>query len=273
MKMMRFLVTLAGVIFTAATMSAQTISEYLVGKLYDGSQTSGSGASFNSPAYGIFAEVIGTGLSGTYTLATPGGSVSSPITLTGDSGVREYEVASFYADTAGLNAAYNNGDYTFTDGLAFTSTLSLTGDAFPNTFSITGLTNGTWSGGNLLFDPSQSLTVFFDAFSGMVNGTDKIFLNVDTGYETETSTSGTTSFLIAADEISLAAGQTTSAELVFVKVVDFDNTTISGATGMAVYATIVSFNLQAIPEPSTYAAVLGTMALAGVMIRRRRRTI
>jgi hypothetical protein len=275
MKTTRSLMAIAGALVATALMSGQTINDFMVGKIYDGSQTSGSGSSFASPGYGIFTEVMGTGLSGTYTVATPGGTVTSPLTLTGNASERQYEVASTYADVSALNAAYANGDYTFAipaSGGPFSPTLSLTGDAFPNTFSITGLTNGTWSGGNLVFNPGQSLTLTFDSFSGMVNGTDRIFFNADTGYEIETSVAGTTSFLVPANSISLSAGQTTSAELVFAKVVDFDNTTISGASGMAVYATIVSITLQAIPEPSTYAAIFGTLALAGVAMHRRRRT-
>jgi len=274
MKTMRILLVFAGATLAAAFLSAQTVTAYTIGKLYDGTQTSGSGSSFASPAYGFFAEVIGSGLSGTYTVATPGGSVSSPITLAGGIGDRQFEQAYFYTDVLGLNAAYNNGNYTFAvpaSGGPFSPILSLNGDAFPNTFSITGLTNGTWSGGKLLFDPTQSLTIQFDAFSGMVNGTDKIFLNVDTNYEISTNVAGTVSFLVPANSITLTAGQTTSAELVFAKVVDFDNTSISGANGMAVYATIVSFQLEAIPEPSTYAAIFGALALAGVVIHRRRR--
>ena len=46
---------------------------------------------------------------------------------------------------------------------------------------------------------------------------------------------------------------------------------ISGANGNSGFTTENFFQIQAIPEPPTYAAILlGAVALAGVMIRRRR---
>lgn len=262
------------VAFGSTILSAQTVTDYMVVKLYDGVQTSSSGSVFNSPAYGFFAEVSGTGLDGTYQVATPGGSVSSPITLAGDAGQREYEQAGFYANIAGLNSAYNNGVYTFTlpaDDGPFFPTLTLTGDAFPGAFSIT---NGTWADGKLLINPALDYTITFDGFGGMVNGMDFIILNIDTvgGFSLETNTAGTTSFTINGGTLNLLTGQTTMAELAFIKVVDFDDTAVSGATGIAAYATIVGFQVQAVPEPSTYAAIAGALALCGAMVVRRRRT-
>jgi hypothetical protein len=73
---------------------------------------------------------------------------------------------------------------------------------------------------------------------------------------------------------TLTAGQTYSFELVFVNSVYNDISTITspGAdVGLAGYVTIVNFDIQAIPEPSTYAAIFGALTLAGVMIHRRRR--
>ncbi len=52
---------------------------------------------------------------------------------------------------------------------------------------------------------------------------------------------------------------------------NLDGTTINAAliTGLNASATVYGFAI-AIPEPSTYAAILGAVALGGVMIRRRR---
>ncbi len=272
--MMRILLVFAGALAAAAFATAQTITAFRIGYLYDLTQTSGSGSSAGSTPYGFFAEVVGSSFSGTYQFTTPGGSASSPQPLADDEGDKHFEIAEVFADTTALYAAYNTGNYVFdipNTNLSNTAPDQLTltlNDTFANAFSIT---NGTWSGGKLLIDPTQAYTITFDSFAGMVDGVDVIVLGIDAGYDDFSSSSATTSFLIPANSFSLAPGQTTSAELVFAKVVDVDNSlgslTLSGGT----YATIVTFQIQAIPEPSTYAAIFGGLALAGVMLHRVRR--
>ena len=75
---------------------------------------------------------------------------------------------------------------------------------------------------------------------------------------------------VGAGSIVLANGNTTNVELNFINGIAMDTTSVPGATGLTAYVTILSFDIQAIPEPSTYAAILGALALAGVLIRRRR---
>lgn len=274
MKTMRFLFVFAGALAAAAFVSGQTITEYRIGKIYDLTQTSISGSSAGANPYGFFAEVAGSGFSGTYRFFTPGGTAPSPQDLAPDDGQMRFEDDFAYPDISTLNSVYANGTYTFdvpNNGGSGpqSTTISLTGDAFPNAFSIT---NGTWVGGYLQIDPTQNYTITFNAFSGMTDGVDVILLGIDAGYDQHTSTAGTTSFLIPANSFSLAPGNTTSAELVFARVVDV-GTDFGVSPGLSggIYATIVSFQIQAIPEPSTYAAFFGGLALVGVVIHRRRK--
>jgi hypothetical protein len=143
--------------------------------------------------------------------------------------------------------------------------------AFPNSPEITG---GTWSGGRLLIDPTQNYTLNFTGFSAFGAG-DKISLSISgsgsNGHD-DGSSSAVTSFLITAGDFVLVPGNTARAELNFINVIDTD-TSITGATGFTAYVTILSFEIQAIPEPSTYAAIFGGLALVGVMIHRRRRQV
>ncbi len=268
---MRVLLGFALAIGFASSVFSQAITEYFVAKVYDLNQISGAGSTPEAAPYGFFAEVFGTGLSGTYTVVSPGGTVSNPQNLTIAGDLAEYDDAFAYADMTALNTAYNSGTYTMninTAGGLLSPTLDLIGDAFPNAFSIT---NGMWVGGNLLFDPNQDLTITFDAFSGFTTGS-RIMIEVeDGGGYTDDSSTAITSFLIPAGSINLVTGQTSYAEILFSQGVDTDNSTIAGASGVAFYGTIVGFTLQAVPEPSTYAVIMGALAMGAVIWSRRRR--
>jgi hypothetical protein len=135
------------------------------------------------------------------------------------------------------------------------------------------ITGGTWSNGKLMIDPTQNYTLTFTGFSGFAAG-DQIRLSIDgpgsDGHDVG-STTAVTSFFIPAGSIVLAPGNTTGAELNFINGITTDTTSIASATGMTGYVTILSFQIQAVPEPSTYAAIFGGLALAGAAVYRRRR--
>ena len=262
-------------------LSAQTVTEFLIVKLNDHYQTTSGSTSpgyYLNPAitnaYGMFVEIRGTSLGGTNTFTAPGGSAVNISTV--KTGALVYENAHAYATSGELNTAFANGDYSMTintsGGPVNITALSLTGDAYPVVPMITG---GTWSNGKLLIDPTQNYTLNFSSFTGFSASTDKIFMSIDgsgSDDHSDESSTAVTSFLIAGGSFVLANGATTSAELVFLRGVDSDNTSIAGAPGIAGYASIVSFQIQAVPEPSTYAALAGTFSLAGVIIMRRRRS-
>jgi len=280
MKMLRVLLVFAGAGFAAAMVQGQTITEYVVAYINDHYQTqdgvTAAGDLYNTPntnPYGLFAQVQGTGLSGTYSFTPPGGSAIQITTV--ESGGLYFEDAFNYGTTTALFTAYPEGNFSMaipnTNGVPQTvSPFPLSGGSFPNLAMITG---GTWSNGKLLIDPTQNYTLTFTGFTGFAAG-DQIRLSIDgagsDGHDTG-STTAVTSFFIPAGSIVLAPGNTTGAELNFINGITTDTTSIAGATGMTGYVSILSFQIQAIPEPSTYAAIFGALALVGAAVYRRRR--
>jgi hypothetical protein len=280
MRTLRILLVFAGASFATAMMSGQVVTEYIVAYINDHYQTQDgvtvAGDIYNTPntnRYGLFAQVSGTGLTTGYTFTPPGGS-AIPITTVESNGLF-FEDAFNYADTTALFAAYPEGNFSMaipnTNGAnQSVSPFPLSGGSFANTPMITG---GTWSNGKLMIDPTQNYTLTFTGFTGFAAG-DQIRLGIDgpgsDGHDTG-STTAVTSFFIPAGSIVLAPGNTTGAELNFINGITTDTTTITGATGMTGYVSILSFQIQAIPEPSTYAAIFGGLALAGAVIYRRRR--
>lgn len=280
MKTMRTLLVFAGATFAAAVVQGQAIDLYGVVKLYDVTQTTNSAPTPGANPYGFNAFADGTGtFSGTYTVTYPGGSTATPNprTLTNETIGSSYEQGFAFPDIASVNAAYNNGLYSMAipnNGTAQSvSGLNLTGDIYPDAPMVTG---GTWTGGKLQLDPTINNTINFTAYTlssgSFTNGQDRIYLSSEDASYDQSSTTPVTSFVINAS--TLTAGLTYSFELVFVNTVYVDNSTLTSTgldEGIAGYVTIVNFDIQAIPEPSTYAAIFGALALAGVMIHRRRR--
>ena len=190
-----------------------------------------------------------------------------------ETGSQIFDNANAYADISTSNSNYPNGDFSMAlpngTGTTSVTAFSLTGDTYPDVPKITG---GTWSGGKLLINPTQNYTLNFTAFGATFVSGSKIEFKIEgpgsDGHEVSSSTD-INSFFIPAGSFVLADGSTTSTSLQFINIIDTD-TSISGATGFTGYVTILSFKIQAIPEPSTYAAILGALALTGVMIARRR---
>lgn len=248
--------------------SAQTLTGYGVIKTYSVTQTSSGAPVAGSDPYSLNSYVFGSGLTGTYSFTAPGGSAQN---LTISAGSAEFSSGN-YATSGALNTAYAEGVYNMalpnSNGVPQSAALpSFTGDAFPNSPTII---SGTWSGGMLLIDPTQNFSLTFGALTGF-SSDDSIKLQIDgigTNYFANTSV---TSFTI--DALTLTAGQTYSASLRFNNnFIDY-GTSIAGANGNAGFTTETVFQIQAIPEPSTYAAILGALALAGVAVHRRRRAV
>ncbi|MDI1338021.1 MAG: PEP-CTERM sorting domain-containing protein [Lacunisphaera sp.] len=268
MKPMRsFLVLFVSLAF-AAGLSAQTITGYGVVKNHYVTQTSSSAPVDDvfSP-YGVSAYVSGSSLAGTYSFTSPGGSATSPqvISTTGSGG--NFQSATSYLTTTALNLGYNDGVYSMAmpniNGAPQTANLpSFSGDLYPTTPMIT---SGTWSGGMLLVDPTLNYTLNFAAFvSPTIN--DSIGLGIQ-GIGSFFPSTAATSFVISAG--TLTAGVTYDVSLRFNhNFIDY-GVAIALANGNSGYTTENYFQIQAIPEPSTYAAILGVAALGGVMIRRR----
>ncbi len=263
----------------AAGVSAQTITGYGVTKVYNGSQTSAVSGLIDSSVqpHAITAYVNGSGLAGTYSFTPASGSeigIAKNLTITGGATSAQFEQT--FTSGLDLNNAYgNNSAYgmAIPNSTAFdTATLPAfpAVDAYPDEPLISG---GTWVGGLLQIDPTQNYTLTFSSFASFVSDDSYGIKIEDSGQSAVTSgfwnTAETTTFLITAG--TLTAGQIYTADLRFNNNFINYNNPFAGANGNVGYTISNTFQIQAIPEPSTYAAIFGVLALAGVMIRRRRR--
>lgn len=224
-----------------------------------------------------------------------GSSYNGPTVLLGDESgwSRTVYFSQKYSATGGpggtpggLDGIFNNGAYSVTVGET-TANVNLGGaanaDVYPNA-PMASLTAGTWVGGGtptLLLDASQALTITTNSFSnfydnGYLNHIDLTISGgvVDIALE---SFSNNTFFPGAAtddflsfefDSFSFTSGQSYFVEIAFNTIVDFSEH--EGAFHAALFTSRTQFQIQAIPEPSTYAAILGALALAGVVVARRR---
>lgn len=255
-------------------LSAQTLTGYGVIKTHYLEQTSPSAPVEAANPYGLSAYVFGSGLAGTYRFTSPGGTATSPqnLVISGNQAAFDTEATTFLT-TVALNLAYNEGVYSMdlpnTNGAAQSANLpSLTGDDYPGAPTI----GGSWSGGKLQIDATQNHSLTFSAFSGFTvagNIGDSISLNIDGVGTTYFANTAVTSFLITAG--TLTPGVTYDASLRFNRnYIDY-GTTIAGANGNGGFTADVTFQIQAVPEPATYAAFAGVLALAGAVRHRRRR--
>ena len=188
-----------------------------------------------------------------------------------------------FASQGALNTAFADGDYTV--NVAGTSVvLTLSGSVYPNTPTVT-FNQGYWSGNVYYFDPTQDLVITsnsFAAFDQNLNGLIDFSIYATSGssfnaavkkfYNDNTSAPDTLTYTLLATN-NFVTGQTLEAEVGFISIVDTaTDAALSGALVASVYSTFTTFNLQAIPEPSTYALLVGGAGLAiAVWVRRRRR--
>jgi hypothetical protein len=204
-----------------------------------------------------------------------GGSATSPRSLAAQNdGTGAYGFVAQFASQSALNTAYADGTYglqiTGASSTNYSASLSLSGDVYPSATPL--ITNTTWSGGKLVVNPSASFTLNWDAFSG-ATASDKIVLSLTNPSSqivflqflspTTTSQTFTTGFF--------QPNQIYQGSLFFVKVTATDTTDILGSTGFSGFADETRFDLQTIPEPTTFAMLsLGAvLSLASTYHKRR----
>lgn len=268
---------------------AQTIDFLFITKQVNYTQTSASTPSSpDSSAYQFYASIDGTGLNGSNptppnTVTTPGGTVSS-VTLALSGSTWQTSDYSGYADPAALNAAFADGTYVFSiNNGANTVNLSLASDLYPNAPGATISTNTglgfAWVGSALQVNPTlfSTLTVTTNAFttnfdSGGLNHIGISGNNFSGSVSGESFSDVDGVFALNISSASFLAGNTYSIDIEFNNLITYlTDTPLAGITSTSGFTAQTSFSVQAVPEPSTYAAILGALALTGSMIYRRRR--
>lgn len=176
--------------------------------------------------------------------------------------------APIYSSATELTDAYSNGTYDFFINGATPSSqsLSLGGgvDQFP-TVPLLTVAGASWSGGELILDRSSTYTFSFTN-PGLGAGDFVALWLPGGGYNTYLTE--TASFSVDASIINANGGL---GRLIFRNQVDLQSGFGGIDNGFAGFETTTFFYIAAIPEPSTYAAILGLIAMGFVAYCRRRK--
>lgn len=282
----------------AGALSAQSVQFVVLDRQVNYVQTAaGSAGLAGATPYEFVVDLNGTGLT------SPDFTIVAPSTVVYSSFVRDPgkewqapapEGAYQFASMAALHSVFPDGSYTIQTNLGNTSALSIsdligtTNDGFGNTPFIIGTQDGnpvTWSGNKMLVDPTKQLTLTTTPFTTNNSSADNrigLWLGGYMFSDEVTNETAPNSFVFSGTSVEmqisanmLYAGSTYSGGMEF-NVVDGTLVNLTtpfgaGANGVAVYTAFTTFSIQAIPEPSTYASILGMLALAGVLMVRRRR--
>lgn len=274
MKTKQSLLVLVAMIM-AAPLPAQIYVSVNKGTHY--TQTDVGTVSLNNPTpYSVNADISGPGLS---TLIPSGPNQVTPSTavtygLTYDPGRSGWNYNSGAMTLSSLDSTYPNGNWTLEAGGNTWGPLSLTGDLYPNA-PIATFSAGTWTGGVLYLTAAE-------AAAGFTVTTNTFTTNYSSGYSfagvfldnlsaDNAPTFTASSVMLNVPGGALGAG-THYLSMDFNRLTAVDNA-VSGYVAVVGYNanTNLTIQVEAIPEPSTYAAIIGVLALAGVVIRRRRK--
>jgi hypothetical protein len=287
----------------ALALPAQTVEFIVLDRQVNYVQTSAGTAALTAPTpYEFMVDLNGQGLvypPFTLTFKKPGDSITDYTgyeTEPGRTWQAPMSVGQF-ASMAGLQSAFPGGTYTIQTNLGNTTALSIpnligsANDGMPDTPFLTGTQNGnpvTWSGGKMLVDSTQELTLTSNVFATnytLPTGRIGVWISGNSFNQEATNETTLNSFVFTADTVQMQILANTLNAGVYSGALEFNNVTSgglvdlsnpygAGAVGAAVYTAFTTFQIQtiqAIPEPSTYAAIFGAMALAGAASYRRRR--
>lgn len=241
-------------------------------------QTGVSTVTPNNPTpYNLNTDVSGDGVTASF----PAGPIQATApnmivyTMTYDSawGGWEYE-STPVPDLSTFNLTFPNGTWALAAG-GNTWNLSLSGDLYPN-FPVATFSAGTWSGGQLYLSASEAAegftittNTFTDNFSAGLSYVGMSLGSLESSnYPALTANSVT----LVVPGGSLAPGSH-ELSIDFNRLTALDNT-VSGYVAVIGYNanTNLTIQVEAIPEPATWAAMLaGGLNLLGFMAWRRRR--
>lgn len=300
----RMLLVVAAALVPAAVSWAQSVDLIVMGRQQNFLQTTAGTASLaGATPYEFVIFLQGQNLTSggfSFSFKKPGDAVtvyaSEPDEVGSDNTAWEAPLMALrpFASITSLAATFPHGYYTISLGAFADVTLDMPkldgvapNDGFANTPFIIGTQNGnpvTWSGGRMLVDPTKELTLTSTTFTtnnpSMNNRIglwlDGPGLNVNLSNDTDPPT-----FTFSGASIQHQILANTMTPGIYYGGLEFNvfatslvdlgafDAGLSGGSGISVYSALVDFQIQAIPEPSTYAAILGVLALAGVAIHRR----
>ncbi len=277
MKTKQLLVVLVALI-AAASLPAQIFVGLNKGIHY--TQTGAGTVTANNPTpYNVTADVSGTGVTASIPVGPIRATAPNMIvySMSYDPGWGGWSYESTPAPDLGtFNMTYPNGTWTLEAG-GNSWNLSLTGDLYPNN-PVASFSSGTWSGGQLYLSAAEAaagFTVTTNTFSTNYSaGYSYIGINVGS-YSAENFPGLTAqSVTLTVPGGALSPGSHTLS-------IDFNrltamDTSVSGYTAVIGYNanTNLTIQVEAIPEPATWAAILtGGLNLLLVMAWRRRRPV
>lgn len=258
----------------AAEVGAQTVSFVIVEHRRTAVQTDNTTTTAEANPWEFRASVEGSTLEGIAmpTVALPAGS-SGATTMSYDPDDHAWYVEASFSSQPLLTAAYASGDYSITALGQTISPISLTGDTYP-ALPLATLSGGTIVAGVLQWNAAQALTISITGVADHMG----LYVSGDSySGGTESFGTGTRTHTFTVPASSLAVGSTYTVELNFDDIVGQDNvSTYSGTGGMGsvsyagLYSGQTTFQVQAIPEPSSTAVCSGLLVL-GLVVRGRRR--
>lgn len=297
----RMLLVLAAVVGFRLSLPAQTVEFVVVDRQANFIQTASGSASLDGATpYEFVVDVQGQNLNApafVFTFKKPGDATTNYASYERDTG-KEWQAplsgTGEFASMGALHSAFPDGAYTIqTTGfsnasLSIPNLVGSTNDGFGNTPFVTATQDGVpvaWFSNRMIIDPTKSLLIQSNAFTtNYVEGNSRIGLGVSgNGFDQQvTNETVPGNFTFSGNSVqllitggTLSAGQIYHGDLEFNNVVSslVDLSSIYGgsAKGVSVYTAYTNFQIQAVPEPATYAAWAALIAL-GAALRRRRRT-
>ncbi len=270
----RALFVIGAIVLSATSASAMAtvtdVGQYVAGKTANYTQTGTGTPTIASINPYEFQTEIDNGSSGTIlassTLTPPAGATGT-VTYAINSDNTRVKDTQYFTSANALNSAFPDGNYTFTINTStpntYTSTLALSGITYPT--DIPTISNTSWSGGNLVIDPTVNNTITWNASNdahlsfGLENSS--AFINAF-----NTGSGLPTSYMIPAN--TLLPGVSYAAQL-DVAVGTLNTSSISGVLGATYYQDATYFTVVTTPEPAAGFLLLLGAAAVGLMVRRR----